>query len=185
MSVLLQDIRYALRGFAQRPGYTAVLVVTLALGIGANVAIFSVANGVLFRALPFPDPEELVLVWNRLENSNVERSLVSGPDLIDYQENATTFQDFAAAVANPGTLTGEGSGDPCASGRGPTSNLRDDVMAIRDRGIWRLEPSRVSVAGYDARAGSPVLRVARGVGRPILPSGRDWSRWHGDRLPGA
>ena len=63
MSVFIQDIRYALRGFLQRPGYTAVLVVTLALGIGSNVAIFSVTNAVLFRPLPFEDPEELVLVY--------------------------------------------------------------------------------------------------------------------------
>ena len=77
MHLFLQDLRYALRGFAQRPGYTAVLVLTLALGIGSNVAIFSVTNAILFRPLPFDDPEELVLIWNRLENTNVERALVS------------------------------------------------------------------------------------------------------------
>ena len=112
----MQDIRYALRGFAQRPGYTAVLVVTLALGIGSNVAIFSVTNAILFRPLPFDDPEELVLIWNRLENTNVERALVSGPDFIDYQQNTTLFEDFAVAVAFPGTLTGDGRGEQVLRG---------------------------------------------------------------------
>jgi putative ABC transport system permease protein len=108
MNILGQDLRYALRGFVQRPGYTAVLVLTLGLGIGSNVAIFSVTNAVLFRPLPFKDPEQLVLVWNRLENTNVERALVSGPDFVDYQQQTTMFEDFAAAIANNGTLTGEG-----------------------------------------------------------------------------
>ncbi len=108
MNDFKQDLRYALRGFVQRPGYTAVLVLTLALGIGSNVAIFSVTNAVLFQPLPFADPEELVLVWNRLPNSNVDRALVSGPDYIDYQQQTTLFEDFAGAAALPGTLTGDG-----------------------------------------------------------------------------
>ncbi len=72
---------------------------TLALGIGSNVAIFSVANAVLFRPLPFRDPEQLVLIWNRLANTNVDRALVSGPDFIDYQQQTTMFEDFAVAFA--------------------------------------------------------------------------------------
>lgn len=108
MTDFRQDIRYAVRGFTQRPGYTAVLVLTLALGIGSNVAIFSVANAVLFQPLPFHEPENLVLVWNRLANANVDRALVSGPDFVDYQQQTTMFEDFAGAVALNGTLTGEG-----------------------------------------------------------------------------
>jgi putative ABC transport system permease protein len=111
MSGFRHDLRYALRGFLRRPGYTTVLVVTAALGIGSTVAIFSVANAVLFRPLPFRDPESLVLVWNRLESSNVDRALVSGPDFVDYQQHTTLFDEFAAAVANPGTLTGGGRGE--------------------------------------------------------------------------
>ncbi|MCH7717273.1 MAG: ABC transporter permease [Gemmatimonadetes bacterium] len=111
MNLFTQDLRYALRGFVQRPGYTAVLVLTLALGIGSNVAIFSVANAVLFRPLPFEDPERLVLVWNRLANSNVDRALVSGPDFVDYQQQTTLFEGFAGAAALPGTLTGDGRAD--------------------------------------------------------------------------
>lgn len=104
----LQDARYAIRSFARRPLFTAVILLTLGLGIGSNVAIFSVANAVLFRPLPFKDPDQLAFVWNRLPSTNVARSLVSGPDFQDYQAQATQFEGFAGAVALPGTLTGDG-----------------------------------------------------------------------------
>ena len=105
---LLLDAKFAIRSLARRPLFTGVILFTLALGIGSNVAIFSVANAVLFRALPFQDPEELAFVWTRLPATNVARSLVSGPDLKDYQQETTRFEGFAGAVAIPGTLTGDG-----------------------------------------------------------------------------
>ncbi len=105
---VLREVKYAIRSFARRPLFTSVILVTLALGIGSNVAIFSVANAVLFRALPFEDPEELAFVWTRLPATNVARSLVSGPDFKDYQTETTRFEGFAGAVAVPGTLTGDG-----------------------------------------------------------------------------
>ena len=104
----LDDVKYAIRSFARRPLFTAGILVTLALGIGSTVAIFSVANTVLFRALPFQDPEELAFVWTRLPSTNVQRSLVSGPDFRDYQNETTRFDGLAGAVAIPGTLTGDG-----------------------------------------------------------------------------
>ncbi len=107
LSVML-DAKYTIRSLARRPLFTAVILLTLALGIGSNVAIFSVANAVLFRALPFKDPEELAFVWTRLPATNVARSLVSGPDFRDYQQETTKFEGFAGAVAVPGTLTGDG-----------------------------------------------------------------------------
>jgi putative ABC transport system permease protein len=105
---VLRDLKYALRAFARRPLFTGVILLTLALGIGSNVAIFSVANAVLFRPLPFKNPGELAFVWTRLPKTNVKRSLVSGPDFKDYQTDATRFKGFAGAIALPGTITGEG-----------------------------------------------------------------------------
>jgi putative ABC transport system permease protein len=105
---ILREVKYAVRSFARRPLFTGVIVLTLGLGIGSNVAIFSVANTVLFRALPFEDPEELAFVWTRLPATNVARSLVSGPDFKDYQEGTRSFEGFAGAAAIPGTLTGDG-----------------------------------------------------------------------------
>jgi len=108
LNVFRQDVRYAVRTFRQRPGFTAVVVLTLALGIGSNVAIFSVANAVLLRPLPFKDPERLVLVWNRMANANRPNAPVSGPDFLDYKKQTTMFEDFAGAIAVEGTITGEG-----------------------------------------------------------------------------
>jgi predicted permease len=105
---VLRDLKYALRSFARRPLFTGVILLTLALGIGSNVAIFSVANAVLFRALPFRNPGELAFVWTRLPKTNVSRALVSGPDFKDYQTETTRFAGFAGAVALPGNITGEG-----------------------------------------------------------------------------
>jgi predicted permease len=115
-SVLTGDVRYAIRSFAKRPGFTAVVLTTLALGIGSNVAIFSVANAVLFRPLPYENPDELVLVWTRLPATDVERNLVSPPDFGDYQASTTLFADLAAAMAVPGTLTGEGPAEQIMAG---------------------------------------------------------------------
>ena len=113
---VVRDFKYAIRSFVRRPLFTAVIVLTLALGIGSNVAMFSVANAVLLRALPYDHPEELALVWTRLQATNVERSLVSGPDLRDYQTQTTRFEGFAGAVAVPGTLTGGGQAERITNG---------------------------------------------------------------------
>jgi putative ABC transport system permease protein len=105
---LLADLKYGLRSFARRPLFTSVLVLTLALGIGSNVAIFSVANAVLFRPLPYRDPDELALIWTRLPATNVARSLVSGPDFRDYEQQTTVFAGLAGGMAVAGTITGDG-----------------------------------------------------------------------------
>lgn len=106
MNLFLQDLRYAVRSFSRRPGFTAVVVATLALGIGSNVAIFGVANAVLFQPLPYEDPEELALVWTQITNQ--PRALVSGPDFVDYRNETRQFEGFAGAVAITAAITGEG-----------------------------------------------------------------------------
>jgi len=126
---LLRDVKYAVRSFAKRPLFTAALVLTLALGIGSNVAIFGVANTVLFRPLPYDDPEELALVWTRLPATNVQRSLVSGPDLQDFETETTLFEGFAGAMAVAGTLTGEGPAEQIMAAY-TTWNLLD-LLGVR------------------------------------------------------
>ncbi len=126
---VLRDFKYAIRSFARRPLFTAVIVLTLALGIGSNVAMFSVANAVLLRALPYDHPEELALVWTRLQATNVERSLVSGPDFGDYQRQTTRFEGFAGAAAVAGTLTGAGQAERITIGY-TTSNLFE-LLGVR------------------------------------------------------
>ena len=94
MTGLRQDIRYALRSLAKAPGFTAVTLFTLALGIGANSAIFSVVDGVLIRPLPYPEPDRLVVV--RETYGGGEMGTVSGANFLDWKDRGHQFQSLAA-----------------------------------------------------------------------------------------
>jgi putative ABC transport system permease protein len=93
MDTLLRDLRYAVRGLRKTPAFTAA-VVTLALGIGANTAIFSVINGVLLSPLPYPEPERLVWLWGK--HTTIGREAASFPDFADWRDDNTTFEHMAA-----------------------------------------------------------------------------------------
>jgi predicted permease len=94
LEALLQDVRYGLRQLRRNPGFTAVAVITLALGIGANSAIFSVVNAVLLKAIPYPHPRQLVEVWRTHGQGWV--GSVSIPDLRDWQKQNTAFKGISA-----------------------------------------------------------------------------------------
>jgi predicted permease len=96
MLSFVRDLRYALRMLLKSPGFTIVAVLTLALGIGANVATFSVVYAVLLRPLPFPHPEQLVRVFDDLRSSNVKNVGMSAPELWDFQDKSGVFQDISA-----------------------------------------------------------------------------------------
>jgi len=109
MSRLLNDLRYAVRTLARRPGSALIAVLTLGLGIGAGTAIFSVVNGVLIRPLPYPDPERLVYIWNDLSFVDVPRAWVSGPQILDLREGTSGFEGFAGLRSGSAQLTGPGA----------------------------------------------------------------------------
>jgi hypothetical protein len=114
MDVLGSDLRYAARSLRQRPAFTALAVLTLALGIGATSAIFSVANGVLLQPLPYERPQEVVMVHTRLEgNSGSELSL---PEYLDIREQARSFARLAAFSNGSLTLTGSGTPERLPAG---------------------------------------------------------------------
>ena len=105
---LRQDLRYAGRALRRNPGFTFVAVLTLALGIGANTAIFSVINGVLLRPLPYPDHDRLVRVFTSFRGSGTERYAVSQPEFLDYKGLKHVFENAAAFSGASVTMTGDG-----------------------------------------------------------------------------
>ena len=96
MEFLLRDLRFAVRNLAKHPTFSTVAVITIALGIGANTAIFSVVNGVLLRDLPHEQPEQLVRIWSANMERGVPRGFMSPPDIADYQSQNQTLTDIAA-----------------------------------------------------------------------------------------
>ena len=111
METLLRDIRYGIRSLIKRPAFTIVALIALALGIGANTAIFSLVNGVLLRPLPFEEPDRLVWMWGNIRNAG-NRASVSPPDFLDFRNENKTFEEFAASFTMPLALNLTGSGEP-------------------------------------------------------------------------
>ncbi|MGH7613068.1 MAG: ABC transporter permease [Gemmatimonadales bacterium] len=111
MDTLLQDVRYAVRQLAKSPGFTLPAVLTLALGIGANTAFFSVVDGVLLRPTPFDDVGRLMMIWETDRKSGTTREPASVPDYLDFRRLTKQFGQVAAFAAREVTLTPEG-GDP-------------------------------------------------------------------------
>ncbi|MGD0010715.1 MAG: ABC transporter permease [Terriglobia bacterium] len=106
MTTLIQDLRYGLRMLAKNPGFTAVALLTLALGIGANTAIFSVVNGVLLRPLPYPEPGRLMLVYER--SREFGHLSVAYPNFLDWRRENHSFTDIAAFRGDDFNFTGSG-----------------------------------------------------------------------------
>jgi predicted permease len=111
---LVQDLRFTLRSLRQRPGFTALTVLTLALGIGATSAIFSVVNGVLLRPLPYHEPDGVVLVHTRLEGTPGRE--LSLPEFFDLREQSRSFSRLAGFANGSLTLTGSGTPERLQAG---------------------------------------------------------------------
>ncbi|HEV2836577.1 MAG TPA: ABC transporter permease, partial [Pyrinomonadaceae bacterium] len=122
METLLKDLRYALRGLAKRPGFTVVAVLTLALGIGANTAIFSVVNAVLLKPLQFRDPERLVMIWEDAAFAGFPRNTPAPANYIDWKTQTQSFEDMAATIEWTNNLTGDGEPERLAT-YGVTANF--------------------------------------------------------------
>ena len=110
MDTLIQDIRYAFRMLARTPGFTAIAVLALALGIGVNTVIFSVVNAVVLRPLPYPQPGQLVTVFHSYPKLNLPRASVSPYGYLYYHDHLSSFESLAAFTdfRTPQNLTGKG-----------------------------------------------------------------------------
>jgi putative ABC transport system permease protein len=105
----MNDIRYALRQLRKSPGFTLVAVLTLALGIGANTAIFSVVNAVLLRPLPYPEPERLIYLNEVINGTDTSIAL---PDYLDWRRDSASFKHLALTRIESRNLSGIGGREP-------------------------------------------------------------------------
>src|SRR6059036_2985709 len=107
---MINDLRYGIRMLLKIPGFTTVVILTLALGIGANTAIFSVVNAVLLTALPYREPDRIVMLWtdNPSLNLGFHELPPAPPDLLDWRNQARSFEQIAAFRTRPADLSEQG-----------------------------------------------------------------------------
>src|SRR5580700_12100714 len=106
MEILLQDLRFGIRMLRKSPGFSAVVIVTLALGIGANTALFSVVDAILLRPLPYSQPKQLVSVKEDMPGANLTDAGLSQPELVDFQKRSGVFEQFSAVWPINANITG-------------------------------------------------------------------------------
>src|SRR3954447_2288013 len=105
---MINELRFAFRMLLKSPGFTAAAVLSLALGIGANTAVFSVINAVLLKSLPYHEPERLVLVWGEDKSQDLHRNQVSATDVADWRARNHVFAEIATYSDYRPVLTGVG-----------------------------------------------------------------------------
>lgn len=108
LGTLLQDLRFGLRTLRKSPSFTAVAVLTLALGIGANSAIFSVVDAILLRPLPYPQPEQLVRIWESSGRYDSSRNVVNALNFLDWRDHSQSFESMAAISTTMTNLSSHG-----------------------------------------------------------------------------
>ena len=136
--LMISDFKYALRTLAKTPGFTIIAVVTLALAIGANTAIFSLINDLFLRGLPFKEPSRIVHMFAGDKSRNLVDIALSAPRFQHYREGQTLFDGFAAEAGSAFTLTGVGDPVQVFGGRGyMRSNVAERFLReLRVDRIW-------------------------------------------------
>jgi putative ABC transport system permease protein len=168
MQSFSQDLRYALRMLAKSPGFTALMVFTLALAIGATTAIFSVVYGVLLRPLPYPDSNRIMAVFEVTSKGRPSR--VADPNFDDFRDQNRSFQSIAKYIGNVSSISGASQ---------PTRTTVATVSPVFLK-VFGIQPiiGRDFIAG-DARKGAgPAVLVSYGYWRQYLGSPRDLSQSH-------
>src|SRR5271155_2079838 len=150
---LMQDLRFGLRMLVKSPGFTAVAILTLALGIGANTALFSVVNGVLFNPLPYPHPEQLV--WLAESKPNFATGSISFPNFQDWQKNNQTFTSMGLSRGYSYNLTGLGEAE----------QLRGRLISADFFAVLGVNPAigRSFAPGEDAIGAAPIAMISGGL----------------------
>jgi predicted permease len=163
MTGLLQDLRYAVRQFFKTPALTAVVIITIALGVGANTALFSVVNGVLLNPLPYPQPEQLIAL--RESKPNFEFGSIPYPNFRDWQKDNRTFSSMAVWRGTAFSLTGAGESEQ-VNGEFVSSDFFPMLGAKPLLG-------RTFAAGEDEIGASPIALITEGLWRRKFNSETD------------
>ncbi len=179
METLWQDLRFGLRQLLGKPGFTLIAVLSLALGIGANTAIFSLVDAVLLRPLPFSDPDRLVMVWEDAAKVGFPRNTPAPANYVDWKTQNKVFEDMAAVTYGSYALTDEGEPEKVES-QNVTFNFFPllGVKPIQGRIFTEEEDkpgaNRVALVSYGLWqrrfGGDPAL-----VGKEILLDGRKYN----------
>ena len=156
MADLWKDLRYALRTWRKNPGFTLIVLLTVALSVGATTAIFSVINGVLLKPLPYPDPDRVVILWSSNPGIGLPQFSVSPHDYVDWKQQARSFEVMGARRVATFNLTGDG-GDP---ERIPSERVTDGFFQALG-----LEPlhGRLLTAEDQAGGGARVVVLNRSL----------------------
>ncbi len=155
METLLQDLKYAARALRRNLVFTVAAVLTLAIAIGANTAVFSVVNAVLLRAMPYPDPDRLVVIWGTMPTE--PRTLVSLPNIVEWRTRSRSFDELSMVRSQSVNLTGVDAPDRLV-GSFVSANALTVLGARAERGrLFTPEEG----GGQWCRGGRA---VARGVG---------------------
>jgi predicted permease len=177
METFFNDIRYGLRTLAKNPGFTAIAVLTLALGIGANTALFSIVNGVLLNPLPYPQPDQIVTLHE--SKANFQSGSISYPNFRDWQKENQTFSSMALIRRNGFTMTGTGTAER-VNGMFITSDLFS-VLGVTPVAGRTFQP------GEDEIGRAPIVIISEGfwkrklggtpdaLGKSLTLDGRDYT----------
>jgi predicted permease len=158
-----QDLRYGARMLVKNPGFTAVVVLTLALGIGANAALFSVVNGVLLSPLPYPQPEQLITLHQ--SKPNFETGAIPYPNFLDWQKENQTFAAMAISRSFGANMIGAGEAEQ-VNGRRVSANIFS---------VLGVEPvlGRDFAPGEDERGAGPVVIISAGLWQRKFDAAKD------------
>jgi predicted permease len=163
MNGFLQDLRYAVRQFVKTPGLTLIVVITIALGVGANTALFSVVNGVLLNPLPYPQPEQLITLHE--SKANFETGSIPYPNFRDWRKNNHTFSGMAISRGSTFGLTGTGE----------ALQLNGEFVTSDFFSVLGVRPvlGRTFAPGEDEIGASPVALISEGLWQRKFASAPD------------
>jgi putative ABC transport system permease protein len=155
MGNIWQDARYALRALKNNPGFAIIAVLTLALGIGANTALFSIVNGVLLSPLPYPHPEQLVALYSK--TPEFRHSSISYPNFLDWQRSNTAFSAIASFRRDSFNLTGTGDAE----------HLHGNMVSAAFFPILQVQPlsGRNFTEAEDKLGAAPVALISEGLAK--------------------